>query len=319
MASLTGSKSWGFEGAGVDIRRSRTLEFFAHFSQNPLAVIGLGLVLMMVLAGLFAPYLAPYSFRAQDLNAVNQAPSWAHPLGTDQLGRDQFSRIIWGARTALIVAPATVSVSLILGVVFGAMAGYFGGWVDALVMRLADIMFAFPGILLALFLAATLTPRAEDWLKSIGLGDFVKTGYASFFVVTLVLGLVGWPGLARLVRGQVLAIKEEAYIEAARAVGLAPGRLLWRYLVPNALPPVIVSLSFGLGGAIVAEATLSFFGIGIQPPAASWGRMIIDNYTLWRTYPLLVWIPGIIVGAIQASFSFIGDGLNDALNPRIGR
>jgi len=300
--------------------RNRWQDFWWRYSRNRLAVLGLILVLGLFFTGTFAPILAPFDYNDQNLAEVEQGPSLIHPLGTDELGRDQLSRVIWGARTALIVAPSATFVGVTLGLLFGALAGFFGGMLDTLIMRIADILFAFPGILFALLIAATLQPRIEAWLKSMDITKgMARSGYSEFFVVILALSIVGWPGIARLVRGQILSLKEQDYVEAAQAIGASPWRIIRHHLLPNAMAPVIVAISMGMGGAIIAEATLSFLGIGIQPPTASWGRMIIDNYSFWRN-PLpvafvLVWLPGLIVGAVGAAFNFIGDGLNDALNP----
>jgi ABC-type dipeptide/oligopeptide/nickel transport system permease subunit len=301
-------------------RRSRWLDVWRRFSRNRLSVVGLILVSLMFFTGIFAPWLAPYSYTRLDLDAVEQMPSLAHPLGTDELGRDQLSRIIWGARTAVIVAPSATFVGVALGLLMGALAGYFGGLVEALIMRLADILFAFPGMLFALLVAATLQPGIESWLKTIEpLERFVKAGYAEFLVVIIALSVVGWPGMARLVRGQILSLKEAQFVEAARAIGASPWRILWRHILPNAMAPVVVSISMRMGGAILAETTLSFLGIGIRPPTASWGAMIYDNYTFWRSpaAPVLLWLPGLIVGSLVFAFNFLGDGLNDALNPHL--
>lgn len=309
-----------FDRAEALERRSRWLDVWCRFSRHRLAVVGLILVSLMFFTGVFAPWLAPYSYTQLDLDAVEQMPSLAHPLGTDKLGRDQLSRIIWGARTAVIVAPSATVAGVALGLLMGALAGYFGGLVEALIMRVADILFAFPGLLFALLVAATVQPGIESRLKTIEpLKGFVKAGYAEFLVVIIALSVVGWPGMARLVRGQILSLKEAPFVEAARAIGASPWRILWRHILPNAMAPVVVSISMSMGGAILAEATLSFLGIGIRPPTASWGSMIYDNYTFWRSpaAPVLLWLPGLIVGSLIFAFNFLGDGLNDALNPHL--
>lgn len=320
MSQITSSNRLSFlEEESLPPRQSAWHLFWRRFSRNIFAVVGLVIVIIFIFVGLFAPWLAPYSYTDQDLLNAEATPSFAHPLGTDRLGRDQFSRLIWGARTALIVAPSTVIIGLTLGITLGAMAGFFGGWVDTLIMRISDVLFAFPGLLFALFIAATIQPRIETWLLSYEFTKpFVRGGYAEFLVVIAALSIVGWPGLARLVRGQILALREQAFIEAAHAIGTPPWSILFHHLLPNAMAPVIVSISMGMGGAILAEATLSFFGIGIQPPTASWGSMVISNWEFWRSpsAPWLVWAPGIVVGILVFSFNFIGDGLNEALNPR---
>jgi len=307
-----------FVGERGAVRRSRWLEFWRRFSRNKLAVVGLFIVGLMFFTGIFAPWLAPYSYRETDLDAVEQMPSWKHPLGTDELGRDQLSRLIWGARTAIIVAPAATVVGLILGLLMGALAGYLGGRVDTIIMRLADVLFAFPGLLFAVLIAATIQPRVEAWLKGIGgLEGFVKAGYAQVLVVIIALSAVSWPGMARLVRGQILSLREEQFVEAARAIGASPWHIIRRHLLPNALPPIVVAVSMSMGGAILAEATLGFFGIGIRPPTPSWGSMIYDNYSFWRhpAAPVLLWAPGLVVASLVFAFNFVGDGLNEALRP----
>jgi len=296
------------------------LLFWRRFARNRLAVAGLVLVLAMFGVGLLAPWLAPHSYRQQNLDAVEQPPSWTYPLGTDELGRDQLSRLIWGARTAVIIAPTVTLLWITLGVLMGSVAGYLAGRVETVIMRLADILFAFPGLLFAMLISATIQPRIEAWMKGIAaLRGFVRSGYAEFFVVILALSLVGWGGMARLVRGQFLSLKEEEFVLAARAMGSSTWRIIWRHILPNALAPIIVSVSMGMGGAITAEATLSFLGIGIQPPTPSWGAMIFDNYTFWRrSFPVafrLLWLPGLIIALVRFAFNFLGDGINEALSP----
>jgi len=301
-------------------RRSRWGDFWRRFARNPLAVISLFIVLGMVITGVFAPWLAPYDPTAVNYAEVEQMPNLRHPMGTDEHGRDQLSRVIWGARTAIIVAPSATVVGLALGLLFGSMAGYFGGWIDSLIMRVTDILFAFPGLLFAILIAATIQPRIEAWLLRFErLKPFVKAGYAEFLVVIVALSLVGWAGLARLIRGQILTLKEQQFVEAARATGVRPWHIITRHLLPNAMAPVIVSFSMGLGGAILAESTLSFLGIGINPPTPSWGAMIYQNFNYWRlpAAPVLLWLPGLIVASLVFAFNFIGDGLHEALNPHL--
>jgi ABC-type dipeptide/oligopeptide/nickel transport system permease subunit len=300
--------------------RSRWRDFWRRFARNPLAVVSLFIVLGMVFTGVFAPWLAPYDPTAVNYAEVEQMPTLRHPMGTDEHGRDQLSRVIWGARTAIIVAPSATILGLVLGLLFGSLAGYFGGWIDGLIMRATDILFAFPGLLFAILIAATIQPRIEAWmLKFERLKPFVKAGYAEFMVVIMALGLVSWAGLARLIRGQILTLKEQQFVEAARATGVRPWQIITRHLLPNAMAPIIVSFSMGLGGAILAESTLSFLGIGINPPTPSWGAMIYQNFNFWRSpaAPVLLWIPGLIVASLVFAFNFIGDGLHEALNPHL--
>jgi peptide/nickel transport system permease protein len=300
-------------------QKARWLVFLARYSRNFFAVLGAFIVIGFVFIGTFAPWIAPYEYNEQDLNRAEIAPGLDHPLGTDRLGRDQFSRMIWATRTALFVAPTSVILGLFIGVLLGAVAGYMGGWVDAVIMRIADVLFAFPGLLFALFVAATIGPRIQDWLRQFEfLEEFVRGGLAEYVIVVVALSIVGWPGLARLVRGQMLKLREEPYVEAAYVMGATPWWILTRHLLPNAMPPVIVAVSLGLGGAVLAESTLSFFGIGIQPPVASWGQMLYSNFEFWRQNSAiwLVWTPGLAVALMVFAFNFIGDGLLEALDPR---
>ncbi|MCL5026940.1 MAG: ABC transporter permease [Chloroflexi bacterium] len=225
---------------------------------------------------------------------------------------------IWGARTAAVVSTAVISVVAVLGVLMGAIAGYFGGWVDTAIMRVTDLLFAFPSFLLAVFAAATLRPTISEGLQELGrlMGQRINTGMVDYVIVLMALGLVGWPGMARLVRGQVLSLRERDFTLAARALGASDWRILTRHLLPNALSPVIIALSLGMGGVIMSEAYLSFVGLGVQPPEASWGLMIQENYNMWRTRPHLVLVPGLVLALVVFGFSFVGDGLNDAMNPR---
>ena len=289
--------------------------------RNPPALLGALVIVAMVFVALFAPLLAPYPYDQQDLNNVAQSPSSSHWLGTDSLGRDMLSRLIWGARSAVFVIVMVTVVNLALGIPLGAAAGYFGGWIETLVMRIADILFAFPDLLFIFFIAATIRPGIEAWAKSVGLGDLVLSGYLSYSVVIIALSTVGWAGFARLVRAQVLAVKEREFVIGAQAIGVPTWKVIARHILPNALAPVIVALSMGMGGIALSEGYLSFLGIGLQPPAPSWGNILADNAgRYWRSFPQmvwLVWVPGVILAAIVFAFNFLGDGLNEALNPEI--
>ena len=243
------------------------------------------------------------------------------------MGRDLLSRLIWGARTAVIVSVSVVLLHLLIGLPLGLAAGYFGGWVETVIMRVADLLFAFPELLFILFIAATIRPSVLEFIKSVGSDMGLKRGvncaadyvnFGDFIVVIAALSFIGWPGLARLVRGMVLSLREREFVEAARAMGARDWEIMLRHVLPNALPAIIVSASLTMGGAILAESSLSFIGIGIQPPNASWGNMLSDNYTFWRTQTWMVLAPGAVIASVIAAFSFIGDGLNEALNPKSG-
>jgi ABC-type dipeptide/oligopeptide/nickel transport system permease subunit len=291
-------------------------EVLREFGHDRLALFGLTIVVILFATGIFAPAIAPYGYKEQNLDAAEQSISREHLLGTDQLGRDIFSRIVWGARTASFVVVVSLALGTPVGIILGAITGYFGGIVDTIVMRIADILFAFPGMLLIFFLASTLGPRIDQLSRSIAaLDPLVKGGYIDYIVVVVTLSLIGWAGGARLVRGQFLSIKERDYIDAARCLGASNWRLIFRHILPNAASPIIVSLSMGAGGIILSEAFLSFLGIGIRPPNPSWGAMIFTNYAFWRTRPMLVWVPGLVIGVIILAFNFLGDGLNRALDP----
>jgi ABC-type dipeptide/oligopeptide/nickel transport system permease subunit len=308
------------KAAGEATRPRRTLwgDVWARLRRNRPAVVGLVIIILMYFTAIFAPLIAPYEYDKIDLENVRAGPSLDHPLGTDELGRDVFSRIVWAARSAAFVSIAVTVFGLTLGILFGVSSGYLGGWVDTLIMRISDVLFAFPGLLFVFFIAATIAPTLTAWLRRIGLDDLARSDYLDYLVVIIALGLVGWPGMARLIRGQLLSLKKREFILAAQAIGVPTWRIMWRHLLPNAMPPLIVAVSGGMGAIILSEATLSFLGIGLQPPNPSWGAMLYQYYGYWRTelWPLL-FIPAAVLVIIILAFSFLGDGLNEALNPQL--
>ena len=253
-------------------------------------------------------------------------PSLEHPLGTDRIGRDLLSRVIYGIRTTVIITLASVLTgSLLIGVFMGAAAGYFGRRVDTVIMRTGDIFLAFPGILLIILIAATVKPRVVEWVRGFedwsGIDGIVRSGGVDYFVVFASLTLFSWVGMARLVRGQLLWLKESQYVEAARAMGASNMRIIFRHLLPNALSPVIVSVSVGMGAVAGSEVVLSWFGIGIQPPNPSLGRMILENFgisnlSILRDDPHLLLVPAATIAILIYAWNLLGDGLNDVLNPR---
>lgn len=260
-----------------------------------LAGVGAGVVLLVILAALLAPWLAPYDPAVQDLEHRLAEPSWAHPLGLDELGRDVLSRLLWGARVSVGVGLAVVLLAGSLGTFLGAVSGYLGGWTDTLLMRLTDVFFAFPGILLAIALVAVLGPALEH--------------------VVLALVVIGWTGYARLVRGQVLQIKTEEFVTAAHSVGVARSWILLRHVLPSVLPVLLVQASLGMAGAILAEAGLSFLGLGIQPPTPSWGAMINAGRSHLLDAPHLTLFPGLAIVVTVMGLSFLGDSLSRRLDP----
>lgn len=287
---------------------------------NKLAVVGLVVILILILAAIFGPYLTPYDFLAQDLTSRNQPPSAQHWLGTDDLGRDVFSRVLYGARTATVVAFSTTLVSLFLGILLGAVAGYAGGRTDTSIVWLIDLTMAVPTLLVAVVINISLKAPIASWMEDMYLSTkapiFRQSVWADFVLVFGALALIQWPTYARLIRGQILSIRNTNYVLAARALGVPTRRILTRYVIPNALGPIIVAVSAGLGAAMVMESAFSFLGIGVRPPIPSWGNMISDGLRVWHLYPHLLAAPAAALGIATVAFSFLGDGLNDALNPR---
>ncbi len=301
--------------------RNLWLDAWERLRRNELAVLGLIIAVLLILIAIFGPYLAPFGYNQTDLDRIEQPPTALHWLGTDQLGRDLLTRILYGARTAVLVATLTSVISTSLGVLLGALAAYLSGWVDTLISRIIDILMSFPHLLLAIFVNATVkTPvqsALEDLGQSTGLKFLSNSVIIDYVIVFGALSLVGWPGMARLIRGQILSLRSRDYVMAARALGIGTRGILLRHLIPNALGPIVVSLTVGFGGAMLAESSLSYLGIGIQPPGASWGRMISESLGRWRYAPHLVLAPGLTLAVVIFAFNFLGDGLNDALNPRL--
>ena len=255
---------------------------------------GILILLLLTSSALFAPALAPYDPTRQNLGQDLLTSTQGHPLGTDKLGRDILSRTIYGSRVSLLVGVATVALSLSIGFALGALAGYFGGWLDQLLMRLIDVLLAFPGILLAIAFTAVLGPGLDH--------------------VILALCLIGWTGYARLVRGEILALREREFVHAARALGCAPGRVILRHLLPNLLPPLVIQATFGLAAAIVAEGSLSFLGLGVEPPTPSWGSMLNEGRQFLLVAPHLTTYPGLAIMITVVALNLIGDALQDRLD-----
>lgn len=287
---------------------------------NKLAVAGLIYLVFLLFIAVFGPWLTPHDFLSQDLDVRNQGPSIAHWFGTDDLGRDVLSRVIYGARTALGVAVGVTIIALFIGVVLGSIAGYFGGKVDSFIMWLSDMTMSVPSLLLVVVINTSLSPRISGWMDMM-YEETRNTFYRSTSIVDFVLvfgsmALVLWPQYARLIRGQVLSVRNQRYVLAASALGLPAWRIILRYIIPNAMGPVIVAVSAGLGTAMVLESAFSFLGVGVRPPVPSWGNMINDGLRVWRHYPHILAAPALVLGLSTVAFSFLGDGLNDALNPK---
>jgi oligopeptide transport system permease protein len=275
-----------------------------RFRRNRLALLGAGVVLVLVIIAFIAPLLVHFGLIIdpikQQVERIQVGPGvGGHVLGTDQLGRDTLSRLMFGSRISLSVGILVQGIILPIGLAIGLAAGYFGGRIDNLLMRFTDIWYAFPDLIFVLVLVSVFGP--------------------SLLSIFGAIALVNWVGLARLVRGQVLSIKEKEFIEAARSSGSAPFKLIVKHLLPNSLGPIIVTLTFGIPNAIFLEAVLSFLGVGIQPPTATWGQMVFDGYEAVYANPTAVVFPALAIGFTLLAFSFMGDGLRDALDPRMRR
>jgi len=287
--------------------------FVRAFFRNHIAVIGLVIVITMIFSAIFAPYIAPY-----DPNFVNpadrlQPPSPQYFLGTDNFGRDIFSRLLYGAGISLVIAFVAQSVAISIGISLGMISGWFGGWIDDTIMRLTDAVFAIPGLMFLIVWVAVIDPQTIPlfhFFNSLGLS-------AEQISIFFALGLIGWPADARMMRSQVLTIKEREYVVAARAMGASNFRIMVRHLLPNAVAPSIVLASLGIAGAILAESTLSFLGLGVQIPNPSWGTMIDEGRNFFTNAWWYAIFPGLAIMITVLGFNFVGDGLRDALDPTL--
>ena len=296
---------------------------FEQLLRKPKAIFGLTVISLLYGTGIFASWIAPYGYDDQDLMAARQGPSLEHPLGTDWVGRDILSRVIYSLRTNLVItATAMATGSLVLGVGLGLLSGYLGGKTDTVIMRIGEVFLAFPGLLLVILIAATVKPRVLVWMweleDALGIRGLVRWGLVDYLVVFGALSAFSWVGMARLVRGQVLLLKESQYVEAALSQGASAKRIMTVHILPNALPPVIVMVTMGMGAIAGAEVVLSWLGIGIQPPVPSLGNMIREgqSVTLLREHPHLLLPPVTVLGLLIFAWSLLGDALNDVLNPR---
>jgi peptide/nickel transport system permease protein len=265
--------------------------------RHKLAMTGVVVFGFMIIMAVFAPFLAPCD-PYKVFPDFEAAPSAAHILGTDACGRDMASRLIYGSRISLVVGVGTVVIYVLIGALLGTLSGYFGGWVDSLIMRFTDIIMSFPFFIVILVLVSILGPGVSN--------------------VILALGILGWPPIARIIRGSILSVKDADYVKAGRALGYTDGRLVFRHIYPNILAPVLVNATFGVSSAILMESSLSFLGMGVQPPTASWGNILTDaqSMTILAQEPWM-WAPaGILIVITVLSVNFIGDGLRDALDPK---
>ncbi|MCC6703745.1 MAG: ABC transporter permease [Thermomicrobiales bacterium] len=281
------------------VRARSNLELAARrFVRHKLAMAGFIVTLLLLILGICAPLIAPYDYSYSNLMSANQFPSREHLFGTDAIGRDYFSRILFGLRTSLMVGFVAVAISCAIGIPLGLLAGLGGNWADFLVMRLVEVMTAFPGLLFAIFLVSVL-------------GSGVRN-------VILVIGLTAWLTICRLTRAQLLTLREQEYVFAARSVGVAPLRIAFRHLLPNALAPIVIVITLSIPVAIFTEAGLSFLGIGINEPTPSLGKMVSDGAPYMQVYWYLGFFPTVAIALAMLGFTFLGDGLRDALDPRQG-
>jgi ABC-type dipeptide/oligopeptide/nickel transport system permease subunit len=283
--------------AAISLAPSEPGRFRQRFVRDPKACAGAAIVLLLVAIAILAPLLAPYPYDDTDLLGAWEAPSWAHWVGTDKLGRDILSRLLFGARTSLVVSVSVLAITLTVGITLGMLAGYLGGRVDSAVSRLADIIFAFPDVVFAILVTAVLGP--------------------SMLTVIVALSMVWWPGIARLTRALVLVQRNEMFVEAAIVCGTPVGGILLRHILPNIVPPLIVRASIGIGFIIMAEATLSLLGLGVQEPQPSWGSMIRDGLEALRTDPYLALSGSAMLAVTIIGFNLLGDGLRDLLDPKL--
>lgn len=316
-------------------RENLWVDAFRRLIRNRAAVIGGTIVFILIIMAIFAPQIAPRSYEKQVLNDQNTVPAWLlsifptmkpyarisndYIFGADYVGRDLFSRIVYGARVSLTVAFIGPLISLLIGTIYGSISGYFGGRVDNIMMRIVDVLYAFPGllfiILLLAFFRSTLT-RIEPGTFAYTISQ-LDARLGGMLFIFIGIGLTAWETMARLTRGQVLSVREKEFIEAARTIGASNLRIMFRHILPNIIGPLVVAETLAIPGYISTEAFLSFIGLGVNPPTPSWGSMIADGAQVIRTYPNQTVFPALALAITMFAFNFLGDGLRDALDPRL--
>ncbi len=272
-------------------------DFIHRFRRNRMALTGSMIVSFLFLMALFAPWITPQEPTTINIHLILAPPSFEHLFGTDQLGRDVFSRIIWGSRISLLVGFISTCIAILIGIVLGAVAGYYGKWIDILIMRFVDIMLCFPTFFLILAVIAFLEP--------------------SIWNIMIVIGLTSWMGVARLVRADFMTLKERDFVQAARVIGASDFRVIFRHILPNAMASVLVTATLGIAGAILTESALSFLGIGVQPPMASWGNILTDGKDNIDIAWWLSLFPGLAIFITVMSYNLLGEGIRDAMDPRL--
>jgi ABC-type dipeptide/oligopeptide/nickel transport system permease subunit len=325
---MTSTTQTNFSSSERSPSRGHWRQVWGRFRKRKLAFASLMIVTFIYLLGIFAPVIKTHDYQSTNLAQTQQGPSAENWLGTDRLGRDIYTRVVWGIQTTVIITITTfITGSLFLGVTMGLVSGYFRGWIDAMIMRVGEVISAFPDILLIILLAATLRPRivqfARDIEDSTGISGLVSSGIVDYVVIGIALLPLSWFGMMRLVRGQVLALREAEYVQAARAMGTPTPRILFRHILPNVVSPIIVSVSFGIGAIALSEVILSFFGLGVQPPRPSLGVMIGEvtarggaSVSVLRDHPEQLLAPIVVVWLLIFCWNIVGDALNDVLNPR---
>jgi len=293
---------------------------YRQFRKNSLARIAAVFIIAIAVIAVVVPFLLPQTYAEQDLSVTLQGPSWAHPMGTDELGRDLMTRLIFGARISLTVGVVVQMVILLIGVPMGLLAGYVGGKTDTLIMRFVDVLYAMPNLLFVILIMTFLRGQFGDEPTGFTklLADFdARTG--GLIGVYIGLGLVSWLTVARIVRANTMSLKEKEYVEAARGLGAHDSQIVRRHLLPNTIAPIVVAATLGIPGAILYEAGISFLGLGVLPPMPSWGLMISDAIPQMRSHPYMLVFPALVLSLTVLAFNFVGDGLRDALDPWMKR
>lgn len=335
MTALTNPLAPTTEKATASKSRSLWQEAMRRLVRNRAALTGGIIIILLILTAIFADFIAPYTYDKQSLLNANAVPTWItrlfpslknyavingqYPIGADKLGRDLFSRIIYGTRVSLAVAFIGPIISLIIGVIYGSISGFFGGRIDNIMMRIVDVLYAFPGLLFIILLMAffrTTLAQPPEGTFAYYLGQ-LDSKFGGLLFIMIGIGLTGWETQARLTRGQVLSVREKEYIEAARSIGATNWRIMFRHILPNILGPLIVLETLSIPGYIYTEAFLSFIGLGVNPPTPSWGSMIADGSRALRAYPNQALFPALALAITMFAFNFLGDGLRDALEPRL--
>ena len=296
---------------------------WSRLLRKKIAVVCMAVIAVVYSAGILAPWVAPYGYTDQDYTVLRKSPSLQHWAGTDLKGRDVFTRVLHGIQNTVILTVVSMATgSLVIGVVLGLVSGYFGGRVDNIINRVGEVFTAFPEIFLLIILAATLRPRIREWVIWLEDNTFIegvlKLGVVDYLVIGIALVSFSWFGTTRIIRGQVLVLKETQHVEAAKAIGASTRRILFMHLLPNAIGPLVIVVSMGMGAMIGAEIILSWLGLGIQPPKASLGRMLLEGGGLsqLREVPWLLLAPGFVAWTLVLAWSLLGDALSDVLNPR---